>query len=156
MVDLGKGPLTEPLQETIMRLAATSLIFASLCLVGADASAAERNGTTTIEFDGRKIVQSFRTSFDPATGELRRSATITLPTGRQAAYTITGMCHRDTHSCDLSGSGVGPLGNQWTGTGLARREGTRTSITATLIGPGGRTVKINREVDGDSILPSDL
>lgn len=156
MFDLGKGPLTEPLQENIMRLAFSALAVASLALAADPASALERNGTTTLAFGGQKIVQSFKMSFDPASGALRRSGTIMLPSGRMASYAITGTCHKETRSCDLSGSGVGPLGNTWTGTGFAKRDGTRTSLTATVIGPGGRTINVTREVDGDSILPSDL
>jgi hypothetical protein len=120
------------------------------------ASALDRSGSTTIDIDGRKIVQTFKTSFDPVDGTFRTSGIVTLPNGREGAYALSGTCHKETRSCDLSGNGVGPFGNKWNGTGLARRSGDKTTVTAILIGPGGRTIKINREVQGEGIFPSDF
>jgi hypothetical protein len=152
MFDLGKGRCTNRLQETFMRSIILGLAFVAALGAG-PAFAAERSGTTTIDIDGRKIVQAFKTSFDPADGTFRTSGTFTLPNGREGAYTLSGTCRRETGSCDLSGSGVGPLGNPWTGTGFAKRTGDKTTVTATLIGPAGRTIRIDREVEGDAILP---
>ena len=140
-----------------MRHIATPIVIAALAAATATgASALERSGTTTIDIDGRTIVQTFRTSFDPVAGRLEAAGTFTLPNGRQASYRLSGLCHRETRSCDLTGSGVGPLGNAWSGTGVARRAGDSTTLTATLVGPGGRTVKISREATGDGLLPGDF
>lgn len=134
----------------------TSLALAVSLAAAGSASALERSGTTTIDFDGRKIVQNFSTNYDPAAGTFKTSGTLTLPTGRQGSYSLSGICHRETRSCDLTGSGVGPLGNAWNGTGFVKRAGDKTTLTATLVGPGGRTVKIDREVTGDALLPNDF
>lgn len=138
-----------------MRLIATPIAIVAV-VAATSASAMERSGTTTIDFDGRKVVQSFKTSFDAAQGVFRTDGTFTLPSGRAASYSLSGTCHKETRSCDLSGSGIGPLGNKWNGTGFAKRDGDKTILTATLIGPGGRTVKIDREVTGDELLPRDF
>lgn len=133
--------------QTISLLTAATAIVLTLA---APADALERSGKTSIDIDGRHITQDFTTHFDPATGALSRKGTITLANGRKATYEINGTCKLKPVSCELTGTGTGPRGQPWTGTGTLNRQGTRFVVKAELKGPGGATVKIDREVDGDN------
>ena len=127
-----------------------SLMAATAITLTGPASALERSGKTTINIDGRQFTQDFTTQFDPATGALSRKGTITLANGRKGSYDIRGTCKLKPISCELTGTGKGPYGRPWTGTGTVNRVGTRFVVKAELKGPGGATIKFDREVDGDN------
>lgn len=65
-------------------------------------------------------------------------------------YALSGTCIPEKKRCDLAGHGKGPRGREWTGQGNISRVGDKTILKATLKGPIGRTVTIDREVSGDA------
>lgn len=127
---------------------------AGLCLLlsVSAAAAAERTGSTEIDIDGRRIAHSFSVSEDPASGMIRRTGTVTLGDDRTFSYEISGTCLSDRSRCDLAGSGTGPGGRRWTGSGILSRAGTVTTVTATVTGPAGRTLTLVRKTEGDPLV----
>ncbi|MCX5496393.1 hypothetical protein OSH11_16930 [Kaistia dalseonensis] len=124
--------------------------IAALLMFTGTAGALERSGRTTIDIDGRVITEQFTAHYDPATGVLVRKGTLILSNGRRGTYRLMGTCGGRPLTCTFTGTGTGPFGQPWRGSGTLSRRGERVMIKATLKGPRGRTIRINRETSGDS------
>lgn len=127
-----------------------SICIAAVVILSAQAAfALERQGSSTIDFNGHKITNTFSTTYDPATRVFARKGILTMQNGKTGSYEINGRCTEAPLTCDITGSGKGPMGRQWSGHGTLDKEGTKTMLKATLTGPAGQTFTIDREVDGD-------
>lgn len=128
--------------------ATAALAGASLLLAVTAAVAFDRSGSSDVVIEGRKIHHAFKSSYNPADHSLKREGTVTLANGMVFSYSISGTCQPEPKRCEFTGAGKGPAGGAWSGNGTIIRTGDETKLTATLSGPAGRTVKIDRSVEG--------
>jgi hypothetical protein len=115
------------------------------------ALALESKGQSTISWGGKSSVHRFATTVDPETRSFVRSGDIELASGRKASYRIEGSC-TEAFACSWTGTGKGPMGGSWTGSGnLTRPEPSRAVMTGKLVAPIGQVIDFTREVDGDLV-----
>jgi hypothetical protein len=115
------------------------------------ALALELKGQSTISWGGKSSVHRFVTSVDPETRSFVRSGDIELASGRKASYRIEGSCTA-AFTCSWTGSGKGPMGGSWTGSGnLTRPEPGKAVMSGKVTAPTGEVIEFTREVDGDLV-----
>ncbi|WP_172295030.1 hypothetical protein [Pseudoruegeria sp. HB172150] len=107
-------------------------------------------GSTTIETRRGTISHAFVTEIDPGSGVITRAGTLVFPGGDTGSYQLVAQCDPDRRSCGLTGSGTGPRGIGFTGSGQVSFTDTGTRLTGELVSEKGRTVRIDRQVDRTS------
>jgi hypothetical protein len=140
-----------------MTLKTLSLGLVFAFAVAAPAFAYERSGT--VHFDSRlgAGTSSFSEAFDPEAGTFSRTGKITLASGRTITYSLSANCPQGPANCSFSGSATGPFGGKWQVEGTSRRDAGGRHVTGSLIGPDGKTISFDREMQrGGGILKSIL
>jgi len=125
-----------------------SLILAAALTAAAPPLMAEVvSGSTEIETRRGTASHVFTTDIDTEAGSFHREGTITFFDGTSGHYAIDGTCDAERGLCLMSGTGLGPMGANWTGTGRIEAETTNIRLVADLTADNGRSFKLRRVVE---------